>query len=246
MPEQVYDKAEFMQRTGISEERLDKLLEAQIFIPAGKVDGAAAYFDDASIETLKPILKLLDIGYSLEEVVRIRQKIGLPGRRAAKKGAPRPLLTVGELATRIGSNPRTIKHWEEKGIIEPDSHSPGGFRLYGEVYVQLCLLIQDLQLFGYSLDEIKAVADFFRDFVAIKGTAGVFTPEKTAEKLRLMREKIGELSGKMDQLEQGTRRWRALLRQRQKEIELLADRVEKGLKKTDRAAVAQGTAGVKP
>ena len=244
MPKQAYDKAEFMQKTGISEERLDKLLEAQIFTPAGKVDGAAAYFDDASIETLEPILKLLDIGYSLEEVVRIRQKVGLPGKRAVKKGEPRQLLTVGELATRIGSNPRTIKHWEEKGIIEPDSHSPGGFRLYGEAYIQLCLLIQDLQLFGYSLDEIKAVADFFRDFVAIKQTADVFPPEKTAEKLRLMREKIGELSGKMDQLEQGTRRWRALLRQRQKEIELIADRVGKEIKKAGHTAAA--TAGVKP
>lgn len=244
MPKQAYDKAEFMQKTGISEERLDKLLGAQIFTPAGKVDGAAPYFDDSSIETLEPILKLLDIGYSLDEVVRIRQKVGLPGKRAAKKGESHPLLTVGELATRIGSNPRTIKHWEEKGIIEPDSYSPGGFRLYGEVYVQLCLLIQDLQLFGYSLDEIKAVADFFRDFVAIKGAAGAFTPEMTVEKLRLMREKIGELSAKMDQLEQGTRRWRALLRQRQKEIALIADRVGKETRKAGRPAAA--TAGVKP
>ena len=216
MPKQIYDKAGLMQKTGISEERLDKLLEAQIFQPAGKVDGSTPYFDDASVGTLDPILKLLDIGYTLEDVVRIRQKVGLPGRRAEKKGAAEPLLTVGELATRIGSNPRTIKHWEEKGIIEPDSYSPGGFRLYGEVYIQLCLLIQDLQLFGYSLDEIKVVADFFRDFVAIRNDPGVFPADKTARKLRRMKEQIGVLHVKMDQLEQGTRRWRALLKQRRK------------------------------
>ena len=236
MPKQIFDKAEFMQKTGISEERLDKLLVAQIFTPAGKVDGASPYFDDASVATLEPILKLLDIGYTLEEVVRIRQKVGLPGKRAEKKGEPRPLLTVGELAARIGSNPRTIKHWEEKGIIEPDSYSPGGFRLYGEAYVQLCLLILDLQLFGYSLVEIKTVADFFRDFVAIKGNAKVFTAEKTAEKLRQMQEKIRELAARMGQLEQGTRRWRALLKQREKEIAQLAASVEKDLKRTARAA----------
>ena len=39
-------------------------------------------------------------------------------------------LTVGNLADKIGVSPRTIKHWEDKGIIEPDMRSDGGFRLY--------------------------------------------------------------------------------------------------------------------
>jgi DNA-binding transcriptional MerR regulator len=238
MPKQAMDKAALLQKTGIAEERLDKLIEAQVVTPAGKVDGAAPYFDETTVEALEPVLKLLDIGYSIEDVVRIRRKVGLPGRRPARKGEPRALLTVGELGSRIGSNPRTIKHWEEKGIIEPDSHSPGGFRLYGEAYVQLCLLIQDLQLFGYSLDEIKVVADFFRDFVAIKGGADAVPAARAAEKLRLMNEKIAELSAKMDQLEQGTRRWRALLRERQKEIAQLAARVDREVKKTGRGPAA--------
>jgi DNA-binding transcriptional MerR regulator len=237
MAKTIYDKAEFMSKTGIAEERLDALLERQIFSPAGKVDGSTPYFDDLSVETLEPILKLLDIGYSLEDVVRIRQKVGLPSKGASKTpAAPGTLLTVGELATRIGSNPRTIKHWEEKGIIEPDSYSPGGFRLYGEVYVQLCLLITDLQLFGYSLDEIKVVADLFRDFVALKDNTGVFPPEKTAEKLALMKEQIASLSAKMDQFEQGIKRWRTLLRQRQKEIAAIGLEVERGMKKAARKA----------
>ncbi|MBI5527522.1 MAG: MerR family transcriptional regulator [Deltaproteobacteria bacterium] len=237
MAKTIYDKAEFMAKTGIAEDRLNALLEKQMFLPAGKVDGSTPYFDESSVQTLEPILKLFEIGYSLEDIVRIRQKVGLPGKGAVKtQPGQLPLLTVGELATRIGSNPRTIKHWEEKGIIEPDSYSPGGFRLYGEVYVQLCLLIMDLQLFGYSLDEIKVVADLFRDFVALKDDTGVFSPEKTAEKLALMKEQIAALHAKMDQFEQGIKRWRTLLRQRQKEIEAIAQGIEKDTRKAARKA----------
>jgi len=64
-------------------------------------------------------------------------------------------LTIGGLAKRVGVSARNIKHWEDKGIIEPDMRSEGGFRLYSQVFVYLCDLIKDLQLFGYKTGEKK-------------------------------------------------------------------------------------------
>ncbi|MCK7489606.1 MAG: MerR family DNA-binding transcriptional regulator [Anaerotruncus sp.] len=45
------------------------------------------------------------------------------GRRRRRRRTS--FLTVGNLAERSGVSPRTIKHWEDKGIIEPDMRTRG-------------------------------------------------------------------------------------------------------------------------
>ncbi|MFH1437670.1 MAG: MerR family transcriptional regulator [Pseudomonadota bacterium] len=231
MVRKVYSKEEFIEKVNMDESRLDVFIKAQILKPAGKVDGSNPYFDESSVDVVEAISKLLELGYDEKEVIRIRQKVGLPGKAAVDSKKDKTLLTVGELAKRLGSNPRTIKHWEEKGIIEPDSHSPGGFRLYEERFVQVCMLLQDLQNFGYTLDEIKVIADLFRDFLAVKDNLGVFPADRVQEKLVLMTEQIGLVNDKMKVVETGIKRWRKILKQHQKQIAALSGQLAKQLKK---------------
>ncbi|MGI8480002.1 MAG: MerR family DNA-binding transcriptional regulator [Gaiellaceae bacterium] len=48
-------------------------------------------------------------------------------------GAPTTsLLKIGEVADRVGLSLRTIRYYEEVGLLEPTGRSPGGFRLYSE------------------------------------------------------------------------------------------------------------------
>jgi len=227
MAEPIYDKKEFLKKVALAEETVDALLKAQVLRPAGRVDDEMPYFDEGSAEAGEAIAKLFEIGYDLDEVIRIRRKIGLPKKRAARTGKGRHLLTVGALAKRIDSNARTIKHWEEKGIIEPDSYSPGGFRIYGEHYVKLCLLIQDLQLFGYSLDEIKIFADLFRDFLAIRDRPDDLDPALILKKAGRMKEQVAGLNSKMRLFEKGIDRWRGLLKQKQRELSIMTAKIEK-------------------
>ncbi len=246
MVERIYDKSEFLDKVGLSGDALDAFIKAQVLRPAGRVDGETPYFDEQGEEAAEAIVKLLEIGYSVEEVIRIRRKVGLPRKGAVRSAQGKPLLTVGELAKRIGSNARTIKHWEEKGIIEPEVYSPGGYRMYSEVYVKLCRLIQDLQLFGYSLDEIKVVADLFRDFLAVKKSPGDFTPDVIVEKARVMKEQVTQLKEKMDLFEKGIERWRSLLKQKQRELTSMTAKVQKqkqkrkGGKKAEKAGSSAG------
>jgi len=236
MIKKIYDKKEFLEKISMDNEMLDRSIRTQILKPAGKVDGSNPYFDDSSIDAAEAIGKLLEIGYSMEEVIRIRRKVGLPGKTSASGKEDKLLLTVGELANRIGSNPRTIKHWEEKGIIEPDSHSPGGFRLYYEGYVKICALLQDLQNFGYTLDEIKIIADLVRDFLAVKNDPAVFPPARVREKLELTSEQIALLNEKMLAMERGIKRWRKMLKQHQKEMSAVSTQLEKRTHKSKKAA----------
>ena len=62
---------------------------------------------------------------------------------------------VGEIADRLGVSPRTIKYYEELGLIQPETRSQGGFRLYGKEEVQQLQRILRLKSIGYSLAAIR-------------------------------------------------------------------------------------------
>ncbi len=225
MAAQIYDLDEFIKKTGLEKTLLDQLIESQVLRPAGQVDGNTPYFDERGLEAAETISKLLEIGYSIEDVIRIRRKVGIPGKKGKRHSSGMPLLTVGELAKRVDSNPRTIKHWEQKGILAPESYTPGGFRLYPESAVKFCQHIQDLQLFGYTLDEIKAMLWLLRDDLFSEEPGENGEPEKTAEQIRQMQWQVERLDSKIKLFEKGIDRWRRLLRQKGKELTALSSKV---------------------
>jgi DNA-binding transcriptional MerR regulator len=220
MKDKILTEKEVLQQSGIEIEFFQKILRKKLIQPKGTADGNVLIFGKETIEKLEEIQQLLSIGYSMDEIEKISKKIGFPSTKKIKGDEERRIsyLTVGELASRLDINARTIKYWEERGIIEPDSRSEGGFRLYAEHWIYLCNLIKDLQLFGYSLEEIKEISDLFRDFLAIQNSIKEFPFKETTAKLKKMRESIISFYKKMDKFKEGINRWEELLKNKEKEI----------------------------
>jgi DNA-binding transcriptional MerR regulator len=79
------------------------------------------------------------------------------GKRAATRAAP-VLWRIGEVAKQTGVTTRTLRYWEELGLLQPASRTDGGERLYGAGDVRRVTRIRDWQeLLGFSLDEVKTV-----------------------------------------------------------------------------------------
>ena len=79
------------------------------------------------------------------------------GKRAATQTAP-VLWRIGEVAKQTGVTTRTLRYWEELGLLQPASRTDGGERLYGAGDVRRVTRIRDWQeLLGFSLDEVKTV-----------------------------------------------------------------------------------------
>ena len=207
-------------KAGVSSDRLAEWTKAKLLKPDGFGDGKVPLFAAGSTDRVALILRLANLGYGTEEVLKIIKKVGLPRDGRGRKPAPGKdrFLTVGNLAERSGVSPRTIKHWEDKGIIEPDMRTDGGFRLYPESYVFLCQLIRDLQLFGYSLEEVKAVSDDVRTLLAIEADPESFPRAEVERKLEAMLEAIQALFDKMKLLGEGIERWQDLLKKKKKVI----------------------------
>jgi DNA-binding transcriptional MerR regulator len=223
MNKDVLSLEDLAREAGVPAESLAAWAKAKLLKPAGFGNGKVPLFAAASIDRVAHIKRLADLGYGTEELLKIVKKVGLPRDERGRKRTPGKdrFLTVGNLAERSGVSPRTIKHWEDKGIIEPDMRSEGGFRLYSESYVFLCQLIRDLQLFGYTLEEVKAVSDDVRTLLAIEAVPDSFPQAEVEKRLAAMLEAIQALFGKMKLLEEGIERWEDLLKKKRKEITAL-------------------------
>ena len=69
-------------------------------------------------------------------------------------------LQIGEVAERTGVTQRTLRFYEEKGLLRSPSRMEGGFRLYSENDVRRVEQIRKLQdLLNVSLADIKEMVD---------------------------------------------------------------------------------------
>ena len=75
--------------------------------------------------------------------------------------SPPAALRIGELARRVGTTPRTIRYYEELGLLgEPSDRPAGGHRTYTEADVtHLCQLMRLRELLGLSLDELSRMVE---------------------------------------------------------------------------------------
>ncbi|HEX8927920.1 MAG TPA: MerR family transcriptional regulator [Actinomycetota bacterium] len=67
-------------------------------------------------------------------------------------------LRIGEAAARVGVSSRTLRYYEELGLLTPSGRTPGGARRYTDDDIARLEHIRELQeLMGFNLDEILAV-----------------------------------------------------------------------------------------
>ena len=64
------------------------------------------------------------------------------------------LAPIGRVAERVGLSLRTIRYYDEIGLVTPSGRTVGGFRLYSPSDVERLLLIKRMKPLGYSLEEM--------------------------------------------------------------------------------------------
>jgi DNA-binding transcriptional MerR regulator len=67
------------------------------------------------------------------------------------------LVHIGEVAERTGLSHRTIRYYEEMGLVEPAARTEGGFRLYDEAGIERLLLIMPMKPLGFSIEQIRGL-----------------------------------------------------------------------------------------
>ncbi|GHZ52612.1 MerR family transcriptional regulator, copper efflux regulator [Vibrio cholerae] len=108
------------------------------------------------------------------------------------------VMNISQIAKLTSLTAKSIRLYEEKGLINPPLRSESGYRTYTEQHVNDLLLIARCRRVGFSLDECKAMLtlanDPYRTSAAVRAHA--------QEKLQEVSSKLAELTIIKQQLEQ--------------------------------------------
>ncbi|MBT2413349.1 MerR family transcriptional regulator [Streptomyces sp. ISL-12] len=91
-------------------------------------------------------------------------------------------MQIGEVAERTGLSLRTMRHYEEVGLVVPSARSKGGFRLYTESDVERLMVIRRMKPLDFSLEEMRDLLEI-TDRLSAAGS-GETPSEEERERLR--------------------------------------------------------------
>lgn len=66
---------------------------------------------------------------------------------------------IGDMVEATGLSHRTIRHYDEVGLLPASTRSEGGFRIYTESDLQRMLVIRSMKPLGFSLEEMGELLD---------------------------------------------------------------------------------------
>lgn len=95
-------------------------------------------------------------------------------------------MQIGEVAEQTNLSLRTIRYYEEVGLVQPSARTAGGFRLYSESDVARLRLIRRMKPLDFSLDEMKDVLEALDTLE--DPTSDAAARERMVERLTMFRE----------------------------------------------------------
>lgn len=141
-----------------------------------------------------------------------------------------PFYTIEQVSTRLDVTKRTLRYYEEVGLLPPTGRTEGNYRRYSENDIRLLERIKELRdLLGFSLTEIRKLLDaeeergqlkeaFRQDTDAASKIAHLEQADELIRvQLQLVEQKIAGLekmrAGLQERLERHKRKSDALLEQ---------------------------------
>ena len=104
-------------------------------------------------------------------------------------GLSAEFLSTGDLARACETTLRTVRFYEETGLVEPSTRSEGGHRMYDPAQREKLQLIMDLREAGLSIQDIK-------DLFALKSKCGSAT-EASERMTKTLESRVNELQRKI-------------------------------------------------
>lgn len=105
-----------------------------------------------------------------------------------------PLLRIGQLAKRLATTPKTIRFYEQIGLLRPPARRESGYRVYDPPAVEHTRRVLGLRRLGFSIEDLKHLSE---------GSGGSVRQRLSAlmdERLRAVELELGMLQGRRDEL----------------------------------------------
>ncbi|WP_062070996.1 MerR family transcriptional regulator [Demequina sediminicola] len=102
---------------------------------------------------------------------------------------------IGAVAERTGLSLRTLRHYDEVGLVTPSGRSDGGFRLYTDADIERILLVRRMKPLGFTLEEM---GDLLSLASTLESDPGADARARLDDYLTSARERREALQSKLD------------------------------------------------
>ena len=113
------------------------------------------------------------------------------------------LLTTGDMARMSNNTLRTVRFYEEAGILIPQHRTEGGHRLFAQWELKKLALVSDLRAAGFSLESIKDLLDL-KERSPTGSEAARSLLERLGEQLEIINERLTVLGRVKESLTSAT------------------------------------------
>lgn len=115
---------------------------------------------------------------------------------------------IGEIARRCHLSLRTLRYWEEVGLIVPVGRTAGGFRLYSDAELAKVRLIRAMKPTDLTIDELRELVHLVDEVRAFRASAIDARPAEAIPRLEgfisRIRVHCEVLRGRLDDAEAAT------------------------------------------
>jgi DNA-binding transcriptional MerR regulator len=101
-------------------------------------------------------------------------------------------MRIGELSRRSGTSARSIRYYEQQGLVTPRRHA-NGYRDYDEAHLRLVGEIRSLLANGFGLEDIRPFVDCLH--------AGIQARRACPGGVDVYRRKLAELDSRIGELQ---------------------------------------------
>ncbi|MFE8148992.1 Cu(I)-responsive transcriptional regulator [Brenneria goodwinii] len=105
-------------------------------------------------------------------------------------------MNIGDVAKKTGLTSKTIRFYEEKGLLTAPLRSENGYRSYSVHHIEELTLLRQARQVGFNLDECKELVALFNDPLRRSADVKARTLQKVTEievqieELRAMRQRL--------------------------------------------------------
>lgn len=98
-------------------------------------------------------------------------------------------MNIGEAARKSGLPAKTIRYYEDIGLVMPSGRLPNGYRDYDEQDLHLLTFVQRSRSLGFTVEECRELLDLYRDRSRASADVKAIASKRIAD----IRRKIDEL-----------------------------------------------------
>ena len=99
-------------------------------------------------------------------------------------------VNIGEAAKACGLPVKTVRYYDDIGLISPRQRSSGGYRKYDKTGLSKLIFVRRARAFGFSIEETRELLSLYED-----------QDRSSADVKRIARARLGEIDRRMAELE---------------------------------------------